>query len=167
MATFRLQSAMEYLLTYGWAILIIAAVLVALFSLGVFNSNPITTSCIAKLNYVCGSPVLHANTFNALIGESTGRNWIAANILWVPSGTQVPAASDVCPPPGSNTISTGISCYNSQSLKDGFAVDTTFIFSSNAVAGNVYTGQVWAMYQVDGGSGWYEAEMAGATLKAV
>ena len=34
----RLQSAMEYLMTYGWAILIIAIVLVALFSLGVFNS---------------------------------------------------------------------------------------------------------------------------------
>ena len=29
---------MEYLITYGWAILIIAIVLVALFSLGVFNS---------------------------------------------------------------------------------------------------------------------------------
>ncbi len=34
---FRLQSAMEYLMTYGWAILIIAIVLAALFSLGVFN----------------------------------------------------------------------------------------------------------------------------------
>ena len=32
------QSAMEYLMTYGWAILIIAIVLVALFSLGIFNS---------------------------------------------------------------------------------------------------------------------------------
>ena len=34
----KLQSAMEYLMTYGWAILIIAVVLGALFSLGVFNS---------------------------------------------------------------------------------------------------------------------------------
>ena len=34
----RSQSAMEYLMTYGWAILIIAIVLVALFSLGIFNS---------------------------------------------------------------------------------------------------------------------------------
>ncbi len=31
------QSAMEYLTTYGWAILILAIVLVAFFSLGVFN----------------------------------------------------------------------------------------------------------------------------------
>ena len=32
------QSAMEYLMTYGWAILIIAVVLGALFTLGLFNS---------------------------------------------------------------------------------------------------------------------------------
>ncbi len=31
------QSAMEYLMTYGWAILIIAIVMVAMFSLGIFN----------------------------------------------------------------------------------------------------------------------------------
>ena len=35
----RLQSAMEYLMTYGWSILIIAVVLAALFSLGVFNPS--------------------------------------------------------------------------------------------------------------------------------
>ncbi len=36
---FRAQSAMEYLMTYGWAILIIAIVMVALFALGIFNST--------------------------------------------------------------------------------------------------------------------------------
>ena len=35
--TSKSQSAMEYLMTYGWAILIIAIVMVAMFSLGVFN----------------------------------------------------------------------------------------------------------------------------------
>ncbi len=34
----RSQSAMEYLMTYGWSILIVAVVLGALFQLGVFNS---------------------------------------------------------------------------------------------------------------------------------
>jgi hypothetical protein len=32
--SFKAQSAMEYLMTYGWAILIIAVVLAALFALG-------------------------------------------------------------------------------------------------------------------------------------
>ncbi len=39
MRSIRLQSAMEYLMTYGWAILIIAVVLGALFQLGVFNAG--------------------------------------------------------------------------------------------------------------------------------
>ncbi len=38
-AYMKAQSAMEYLMTYGWAILIIAVVLGALFQLGVFNGN--------------------------------------------------------------------------------------------------------------------------------
>ena len=37
--SFKSQSAMEYLMTYGWAILIIAIVMVALFQLGVFNGT--------------------------------------------------------------------------------------------------------------------------------
>jgi len=36
-ASAKAQSAMEYLMTYGWAILIISIVLAALFQLGVFN----------------------------------------------------------------------------------------------------------------------------------
>ncbi|MDE1851715.1 MAG: hypothetical protein KGH69_03450 [Candidatus Micrarchaeota archaeon] len=35
----RLQSAMEYLMTYGWAILAIAIVMVSLYSLGIFNAG--------------------------------------------------------------------------------------------------------------------------------
>ncbi len=38
----NLQSAMEYLMTYGWAILIIAVVLGALFQLGIFNASTFT-----------------------------------------------------------------------------------------------------------------------------
>ncbi|MCL5238892.1 MAG: LamG domain-containing protein [Candidatus Marsarchaeota archaeon] len=35
----KAQSAMEYVTTYGWAILVVIVVLAALFQLGVFNSN--------------------------------------------------------------------------------------------------------------------------------
>ncbi len=54
------QSALEYLTTYGWAILIIAVVLGALFSLGVFNSNNFSPkaapgSCYVIRPYGAGS----------------------------------------------------------------------------------------------------------------
>jgi hypothetical protein len=35
----RSQSAMEFLMTYGWSVLIVTAVLVILFNMGVFNSS--------------------------------------------------------------------------------------------------------------------------------
>ncbi len=41
------QSAMEYLMTYGWAILIIAIVLLAFFALGVFNPYTFTPKASA------------------------------------------------------------------------------------------------------------------------
>lgn len=43
----RLQSAMEFLMTYGWAILIIAVVLGTLYTLGVFNSSTYTQKATA------------------------------------------------------------------------------------------------------------------------
>ncbi|MDE1856612.1 MAG: LamG domain-containing protein [Candidatus Micrarchaeota archaeon] len=39
MRMLRAQSAMEYLMTYGWAIIIIAVALTALYSIGVFNGS--------------------------------------------------------------------------------------------------------------------------------
>ncbi len=54
----KLQSAMEYLMTYGWAILIIAIVLIALFSLGVFSSNNLGTSCISESGFLCTNMTL-------------------------------------------------------------------------------------------------------------
>ena len=56
----KAQSAMEYLMTYGWAILIIAIALAALYSLGIFNSNTFTPkaqpgSCSVYRPYGAGS----------------------------------------------------------------------------------------------------------------
>jgi hypothetical protein len=58
-ARLRAQSAMEFLMTYGWAILIIAVVLGSLFQLGVFNSASLTgISCTASPGYLCRSPTM-------------------------------------------------------------------------------------------------------------
>jgi hypothetical protein len=95
----KAQSAMEYLMTYGWAILIIAVVLGALFQLGVFNANnfapkappgacqvfrpngPGTTSFI-NLEGVCsGELPQYAGVFN---GQSSYVS-IPYNPLLVPS----------------------------------------------------------------------------------
>lgn len=76
---FKLQSAMEYLMTYGWAILIIAVVLGALFSLGVFNTGSITgVSCVASPGFLCQNPFISnaiSNNLTVTIGQSTGSTY--------------------------------------------------------------------------------------------
>jgi hypothetical protein len=70
----RAQSAMEYLMTYGWAILIIAVVLGALFSLGVFSSGALLgTACVAGPGYECLNPILGTSGNIAFtFGQNTG-----------------------------------------------------------------------------------------------
>ncbi len=55
------QSAMEYLMTYGWAILIVAVVLAALFDLGVFTNLSFGNSCIAQNGFYCNDPILSSS----------------------------------------------------------------------------------------------------------
>ena len=96
----KLQSAMEYLMTYGWAILIIAIVLIALFSLGVFSSNNLGTSCIAESGFECSNLTLvnilpagaDTNTIAILrfnLGQATGSAIYNALIIISPENTTI------------------------------------------------------------------------------
>ncbi len=58
----KAQSAMEYLMTYGWAILIIAVILGALFQLGVFSTKSyLPAGCIPQSGFLCSNPILSAS----------------------------------------------------------------------------------------------------------
>ena len=80
--SFRAQSAMEYLMTYGWAILIIAVVLAALFALGVFSgASLLGTSCVASSGYTCTNPVMNtAGVISFTFGQNTGSTIYAPRI---------------------------------------------------------------------------------------
>ena len=80
---------MEYLMTYGWAVLLVAVVLVAMFSLGVFGSN-VASSCLPSSGYLCSNPILSAATGNLIVnvGQFTGINWVTANVLFLQSPSQ-------------------------------------------------------------------------------
>ncbi|MDE1873498.1 MAG: hypothetical protein KGI04_00035 [Candidatus Micrarchaeota archaeon] len=91
------QSAMEYLLTYSWALLIISVVLVALFALGVFNpGNVVSSQCILPAGLSCINVYLVSNglvTINLLQATLTPINLTAygcnsnqtINHMYVPS----------------------------------------------------------------------------------
>ena len=147
---FKLQSAMEYLMTYGWAILVIAIVLVALYALGVFNGTAfLQPSCIASSGYICtnqsavtyrlsnqyiivgfsfgqnsGAPV-----YNAMIGVSAQASGVS------PSGFPMQMwQNNVCTPPC--TLNTG----NINHVE--LAVPANEFSNGNQI-GSEFNGYVW------------------------
>ncbi len=58
----RMQSAFEYLASYGWAFLIIAIALAALYALNVFNTgNYVKTQCVIGQGLACENAILASN----------------------------------------------------------------------------------------------------------
>ena len=83
----KAQSAMEYLMTYGWVILIIAVVLAALFELGVFNgSNLAPQACIAQAGFVCKNPIYTSNGIMFTFGQTNGRDYYGDWVLVAAEG---------------------------------------------------------------------------------
>ena len=55
MRKYKGQSAMEYLMTYGWAIIIVIIVAAALYALGVFNPSSYTQTAVSGFTEI-GKP---------------------------------------------------------------------------------------------------------------
>ena len=152
----RAQSAMEYLMTYGWAILIIAVVLGALFSLGVFSSSSLLgTSCVAISGYYCSTPVLNHANGNLLvtIGQATGTTYSSVTAYAVRSGTAF-STSDP-----SNVVG---------SLTSGQTTPVTFALnggSANYTIGTSFTGYVYIVYSLPSSSG-LTSQIATVSVKA-
>ncbi len=74
----KLQSALEYLMTYSWAILIIAIVLIALYALNVFTPQSYFTNlCTMPAGFSCTSDYLYGNGLVLLNIQYTNTNPIS------------------------------------------------------------------------------------------
>ncbi|MFP3289196.1 MAG: hypothetical protein RXO35_02080 [Candidatus Micrarchaeota archaeon] len=144
---FKAQSAMEYLMTYGWAILIIAVVLGALFSLGVFSgSSLLGTSCVASPGYLCQNPVLSTSgTLTFSFGQNTGATVYNAIVYVEPQ-----AAS-----PGSSAPFFSSNYTNVGTLASGQTVSPSITLSgfSGKPVGTPFTGYVWLSYNSSSSTG--------------
>ncbi|MEM3781390.1 MAG: hypothetical protein QXT43_00305 [Candidatus Micrarchaeaceae archaeon] len=152
---FRAQSAMEYLMTYGWAILIIAVVLGALFSLGVFSSSSfLGTACIPQSGFLCSNPTATSGLLSVTIGQATGATWSSAEACFVPTGTTVPSS---CSQDTSNDIISG-------GLVSGQTEPVSFTISQTTLGAGV-SGQIWVTYSVSGGASNLMTEVGTVTAK--
>ena len=113
----RAQSAIEYLTTYGWAIIIIAIVLVALYNLGVFSPGSfVNTTCIFPAEFGCLNAVLYSSTdnINITLQQSTSSSIAVTaygcNNLGTPTNMVTLATSVQLAIGGSMTFN--VLCYN-------------------------------------------------------
>ena len=182
-------------MTYGWAILIIAVVMVALFSLGILGGSPLSTTCLPQSGYQCsGVTYSHGASAGALwpagnvvltIGQTTGTNWLTANFFYVAQGTAQSGGVPTSIPAGGAVLGTNLAAQagtcpaleaNANQLCSlgapiQFASGQTSVISlpvsSPATnAGSSASGAVWASYTTSAGGPYY-VQVATITLKAV
>jgi len=160
---FLLQSAMEYLMTYGWAILILAIVLGALFQLGVFNASSFSPraspgACkiqrtttpggtVASLIGTCGGQLpqyvaqFSGQSYAAIPTSPTLTNFNGASKLtiigWIKATAMIGGAIADC---GFQTVSLtssgGSTLYPGMYLNVGGTVYG--VFSANAISTNTW-----------------------------
>jgi hypothetical protein len=73
----KAQAAMEYLITYGWAVLIMLVVIGVLFYLGIFNPKPPTSCTFGTSGFSCYAFKVMGNITGNLIldiGQATGHD---------------------------------------------------------------------------------------------
>jgi hypothetical protein len=98
----RLQSAMEFLITYGWAILIMAVALAALYAVGVINPSIYAPhQCILSSGFTCLAYTINSMGILSLnlqqstpdpvnvIAMACTQNGIVGNLPNNPPGNQV------------------------------------------------------------------------------
>ncbi len=130
---------MEYLLTYGWAILTISIVLSAFIYLGVFNTGTFVSSqCVAQADFSCLTARMDTNgqiTFNVQQNTMTNINVTAMSCNATASYIGMSAISpQVTMTIGGNHTFGSVQCYTSKGAA----------FSGSV--GTVYTGYVIMNY---------------------
>lgn len=128
----KAQSAMEYIMSYGWAILIIAIILSAFFSLGVFSKQAfLGDACIPSVGFLCGQPVLATNgLLTVQFGQTASQPYITLIGLGCSSSSVEPSL-----------FSAGLEAYPGQTQVISFACP----ISSNSV-GTQFAGTLWIEY---------------------
>jgi hypothetical protein len=77
----KAQSAMEFLMTYGWAILIMLVVISVLFYVGVFSpEGSVPESCVMPAGFSCKDYVISDGYLSLDLGQATGKTVLITSI---------------------------------------------------------------------------------------
>jgi hypothetical protein len=125
---------MEYLMTYGWSILIICIVVAVLYVLGAFGGNAGSVgsgSCVAVSGFQCTSPSLNAGGYLSVIFGQIGQRYITVTATACTTGNAAPS--------GTNSIT-------SVTLNSGAVQIISFSCPTSGKVGQTFTGYLWIIY---------------------
>ena len=119
------QAAMEFLMTYGWAILVVLAAIAALAYFGVLSPEKfLPQKCILVPGLVCQQHKVEPTKITLVITQSLGRTITVTNIDVAGCSS---AFSQDMQTDSSNTFVIGGSCNNGL-VKDKFKGDITLTY---------------------------------------
>jgi len=133
----KAQSAMEYLMTYGWAILIVIIVAAALYALGVFNPATFTGRTATGFQ-VIGAPTDWDLTSGGTLTLSLANNKMA-NAITIYNYTATIAGNYTTCIPTSNIV-----------LGPGVSNSTTCTIYPTQTPGSTYSVKVAMIYTAGG-----------------
>jgi hypothetical protein len=141
---------MEYLMTYGWAILILAIVVGVLFALGLFNGSAATPNgCSPQPGFTCSNPVYTPNGITATISQDSGQNYYDAWVFVASEGENIGPGGLPVNFSESNTVNmtpigtippSGTVTFNFNHTAAGG------IPTANIPVGTEFTGYIWIAY---------------------
>ena len=147
------QSALEYMMTYGWAILIIVIVAVILYSMGIFNPRASVTavssgfSPFAASAAVCsGSTLTVAFSVGGLPNGAssviiTGGNYTSGSGISPASGTLTAPSSPISVGSSFNMTDTSVTCTSGVAFSASGNIDYK-VSSAAGTANYVATGTI-------------------------
>ncbi|BCS90650.1 MAG: hypothetical protein ARM1_0107 [Candidatus Micrarchaeota archaeon] len=140
----KLQSTIEFLTSYGWAILAVAVVLIALIYLGVFNINS-GNICVASYNYLCSDVATNGSAiFIQEFSQNFPYTWYNITFFLTPS-QNVTYSTNVSGYPHFQLYALPSSKKISLLLSHINATEADTFFSKNQLHITAY---LWAAYEV-------------------
>ncbi len=143
---------MEYLMTYGWAILVIAVILALLFALGLMNGSDIgsTSSCIAASGFSCTNPSYSSNSVSFTLGQDTNRYYYGDWVFVASSSEPLNASGIPVNFSTSNSVQIGGGMMvPGQSVNVNFTKLPSGDIRSGAPVGYPFSGYIWLGYCTD------------------
>ena len=132
----KAQTAMEFLMTYGWAILIILAVIAVLFSLDVFNPK-VPNNCISVSPITCYDIRLVESGFMQITLSSSDTDTATLTSIALTNPSTVPGSCT----PSPNTITV-----------DAKSTLNCYLSTDALTSGTRFEGNANINYRLSGGS---------------